>query len=35
MLVDDFLDLLIEVLSTLDQGLRPALSDAVEVFLLE
>lgn len=35
MFVNDFLDLLIEVLPAFDQGLRPALPDAVEIFLLE
>lgn len=33
--VDDFLDLFIEVLPTFDQRLGPALSDTVEIFLLE
>lgn len=35
MFVDDLLDLFVEVLPTFDQGLRPALSNTVEIFFLE
>lgn len=35
MFVDDLLDLFVEVLPTFDQGLRPPLSNTVEIFFLE
>lgn len=35
MFIDDFFDLFVKVLSTFDQGFWPALSDTVEIFLLE